>query len=104
MFLISSLDRMDAYSLKECPKIVAEFHTTERLQSILPAIIFSEDKVEGMKKVWTACNYRKIFANCCGSPILYTFGEECLNVLTECRKIVYKDIPWAAFMHGEDHV
>ena len=50
MFLILSLDGSDAYSLKECPKIVAEFHTTEQLQSILPAIIFSEDKVEGMKK------------------------------------------------------
>jgi len=103
-FLISSLDGLDAYSLKECPKIVAELHTTERLQPIFPAIIFTEDKVEGLRKVWAACDYRKVFANCCGSPILYAFGEDCLNVLTECRKVVYKDIPWAAFMHEEDHV
>lgn len=103
-FLISSLDGLDAYSLKECPKIVAEFHAIERLQPIFPVIIFTEDKAEELRKVWASCDYRKVFANYCGSPVLYGFGKDCLNVLNECRKVVYKNVPWAAFMHEEDQV
>ena len=93
--LNSALNGLDAYSLRECPKIIAEFHTIERLQQIFPAIIFTEDKVEGLRKIWTACDYREIFANCCGSPIVSYLRKEVVDLLEVCRKIIYKDVPWA---------
>ena len=93
--LIPALDGLSAYSLSECPKIVAEFHTIEWLQQLFPAIIIKEDKVEELRKVWAACNYREIFANCCGSPIINYLAKEVADLLEMCWKIIYKDVPWA---------
>ena len=93
--LNSALDGLDTYSLRECPKIVAEFHTIEWLQQLFPAIIFTEDKVGELRKVWSACDYREIFANCCGSPIVNYLAKEVTDLLEMCLKIIYKDVPWA---------
>lgn len=100
-FLASSLDGLGGYSLKDCPKIVAEAHTLWGMQQMYPTIIFTEGKLRQIMEVWMNCDYRKVFANCCSSPIVNCIEEDAHNVLNACRKIIYEDVPWASSLFEE---
>lgn len=94
-FTYDILENADLYSLEECSRFVAERQTLEQLQELFPAILFTEDKVSELVGLWEHCNYKEVFAYCCGSPIVFGIGDASKVLYDECFQIIFREVPWA---------
>ncbi len=104
-FIYNNIGDTKVNCLDECPSIVADCHTLARMQELMPAILFTEEKIEKLRKLWAGSAAKEDFCYCCGKPMYGNpiwmvpvgmgLSRSDTKMFVECMRIIAEGIPWA---------